>query len=1469
MQNTNQQKMKFFKHIAVIFLAAGSPATLLAQQVSSPQDNIPVPPATPMPVSSYPALYNHAFGENKLNYIRTWIPDQPMNEKNDNLKHRQQTSYFDGLGRPLQEVDKHAHADGNDILTHHFYDAAGREAVQYLPYARLAHNSQGNYDNTPKLMIENFYPLSQGEQPYSVTEYDNSPLNRPKKAMAPGKAWVGSGRGVLMEYNPNTDPKHIIPGANPVHYVIKGAYPKYRYNTGYHGIVYDGNYNEGELFITRVRDEDDHLKEEIKDKTGRLLMSRALLHENTPFQFPAGALPELSPKNYSYTIYIYDELGRLCFVLPPMELMGTASYSTDQALINTQGNYLTRHIYSYHWNVPSAGQMNELCYQYLYDNRGRLIEKKIPGKAIEYFVYDERDRLVLSQDGNLRQQNKWAFIFYDGLNRSTVTGLVTLTDSRASLQTQATEPASFIPANSWRYFVLNYNDLPQPFGWYPPSLTGAEIMSYNYYDDYSLVSNLFDAARVPTPPAGDASIVTSVKSNATRGQLTGTKVKVLDPDNPTANQWITTAFYYDAKGRVIQSVSDNLKAGVEYNSQLYYFQGMPYQSVTHHHNPEALSLPGANAALNHIKLDKIYRRNLGTGGNDQVWQLQQAINDGSPYNLAYYDYDHMGRTVIKQYTMANVLQEYNIRGWLKLIHARNPMHTDSTYFRENLYYDDGFESKLYNGNIAGITWNNYGVIPANDSRRNAYGYSYDQLGRLVHAEYRNNLDPDIWMKYHKDYTASEISYDDRGNILHMTQMGNDLGGPVEMDKLSYEYAENTNKLIKVSDDGIASTTVLLPDFKDDANLAEEYTYDNNGNLLTDANKAITSITYNHLNKPMVITVQGKGSITYVYDAMGNKLQKRIYDKDAETTETWDYIGSFVYKDNVLQYILNEEGRSRPEVVADGEQTGETKFVYDYFIKDHLGNVRTTLAADPSSHEYYARHEMATANSEQLIFDNIAAVRDDKPGSTSLDDRKAARLNAAETDRKIGTAIMLRVMPGDKFTFATDAYYEADETPTDYQHTGAEEIVSSLLATLSGGTVGGQPVSETPTNQIINEMFTRPETITGIEDILNSGSNAGTGPRAGLNYLFFDENMNLLSGSGRLFAGDLQPGLFNNMSTTATTTEPGYVIVYVDNQTIGKDVWFDNVQILQYNTQVLEENHYYPFGLTLSSTAASPIANNPYKYQTKELERSFGIEMYDFHARMYDPQLGRFHAIDPMAAKFDNMSPYVGMGNNPISYIDPDGQTIVVSIPVEGTRDFVGMTYGQVDNQWGLIDKDGKLYEGSAFGNEVVKALNKLRTESGEFGEEFINTIVEADEVVSIKQTKGEMSATGSRISANPKIRQNAPTENGNALIPFDIALGHELDHAYNNARGIKFDSWTEIEGTGKVASQSEISAMHVENKLRAAQNLPLRTHYSPSQYGADPNTQFLDNKGRSLYYNKEGKFLYNHVKKENRYQYKP
>ena len=102
-----------------------------------------------------------------------------------------------------------------------------------------------------------------------------------------------------------------------------------------------------------------------------------------------------------------------------------------------------------------------------------------------------------------------------------------------------------------------------------------------------------------------------------------------------------------------------------------------------------------------------------------------------------------------------------------------------------------------------------------------------------------------------------------------------------------------------------------------------------------------------------------------------------------------------------------------------------------------------------------------------------------------------------------------------------------------------------------------------------------------------------------------------------------------------------------------------------NSEIIEENNYYPFGLQhegYNNTVTSYNPGQKYKYNGKELQDELNLNVYDYRARNYDPALGRWMNIDPLAEKSRCYSPYVYALNNPVVFIDPDGMEAVNGVP---------------------------------------------------------------------------------------------------------------------------------------------------------------------------------------------------------------
>jgi hypothetical protein len=216
-----------------------------------------------------------------------------------------------------------------------------------------------------------------------------------------------------------------------------------------------------------------------------------------------------------------------------------------------------------------------------------------------------------------------------------------------------------------------------------------------------------------------------------------------------------------------------------------------------------------------------------------------------------------------------------------------------------------------------------------------------------------------------------MTYDANGNILTMNQNGWKLGGSVIIDSLLYTYIPNTNRLLSVIDRK-NDTATKMGDFRSSnaymtslnnnkTTAATDYVYDANGNLTVDKNKDISSILYNYLNLPDSIRITGKGTIKYTYDATGNKLKKVTRDSTVspvKITTTLYLSGNYV--NDTLQFISHEEGRIRYD-------STKTSLVYDYFIKDHLGNIRMVLTEEKDTSFYPpASLEAAQLSIERLF-----------------------------------------------------------------------------------------------------------------------------------------------------------------------------------------------------------------------------------------------------------------------------------------------------------------------------------------------------------------------------------------------------------------------------------------------------------------------------------------------------------------------
>ncbi|MDI1256714.1 MAG: DUF6443 domain-containing protein [Flavobacterium sp.] len=810
-------------------------------------------------------------------------------------------SYFDGLGRSTQQIAHRQSGTGGDIITHIGYDGFGRQTKEYLPYVRTTPSL--DFDTTAPANVISYYGSNIDPDfvltnyPFSEKEFEASPLNRVLKQAAPGETWhLGNGKEIKMDYQTNV--------ANEVRFYSTTA--SFVANDEAYGTTLSstGFYPANQLYKTITKDENWVLAtpklnttEEFKDKEGKIILKRTY------------ALDKFDNQQTFDTYYVYDQYGNLSFVLPPK----AEATSTVVTL--------------------SSDAMTNLCYQYKYDYRNRLVDKKLPGKQWEYIVYDKLDRVVATGPAKSPVGNSiigWLITKYDVFGRVAYTGwseydmssIANITAYRGDFSSTTDLFETKVSSYTLDDYQLKYTNNVMPDAKF-------KLLTVNYYDNYAFVGG----------PTSTMNL---------KGMPTGSWTRILQPTGTVGETSFTE---YDTRYRPIYTSQANYLGGHTRVSTTLDFSGKTLFTVAKH--------KGYGSSVNELRVND----NFTYTEQDRLLTHINIVDGGTPELLAYNEYDELGQLKNKRVGGQDLTGEtyyqkvdytYNIRGWLKGINDVDNLgesrdKTDLFAFRIN--YDDNDDQnevedanvpKLYNGNISETFWRT-----SSDNVLRKYGYKYDALNRLRSSVYQkpegNNIVP-------HSYDES-MDYDKNGNIMHMFRTGeyddND-GMNMPIDSMDYSYPTFSNRLMKVTD--YTNSPAGFNDDSDGTNdTVNDYTYDVNGNMTSDQNKGITGITYNYLNLPVKIQFGNLKKIEYLYDATGRKVQKKVSISTAPiggttTVHTTDYIDGFQYYDEELQFFPTAEG-----YVKNTEDDGH-HFNYVYNYTDHLGNIRLSYGYDPHDEE---------------------------------------------------------------------------------------------------------------------------------------------------------------------------------------------------------------------------------------------------------------------------------------------------------------------------------------------------------------------------------------------------------------------------------------------------------------------------------------------------------------------------------------
>lgn len=592
------------------------------------------------------------------------------------------------------------------------------------------------------------------------------------------------------------------------------------------------------------------------------------------------------------TYYLYDDHNRLCYVLPPKAV---------DAMYNI-GNYPDSHT-----------TLQQYAYLYKYDDRGNCIEKRLPGCKSILMIYDKANRLVMKQDGNQEDKSLWTITKYDAFSRELYIYEANPLRSPGDLRQYCKD----------RFFVEERADAGNG-AWsgmgytiriLPPATSDYRLLTVNYYDDYSFLSldEEMESELAYQSKEGYGTAYTSAK-----GLLTGSQVF----DLTDKDKFKITAHYYDAYGNLVQSRTRHVSGDYEMTYIQCDLLGNILQSYVEHLDPQGELLVSEHTENTYDRSGRLTRSD---------YRVDDDLSTSSRY-----EYDELGRVARKSLNggLTYATYGYNLQGWISQI--------QDVDFIQNLYYENPMGNSgtaLYNGNVSAMNW----IYPSeNDTIVNGYRFTYDNHDRLTTAYSVTGSN------FSSGHYYTEYLYDKHGNMTSFFRYGGSSGQLLDEMNLCYEG----NQVVEVTDMMGNQDLYDQKEYRDYNQNGLDYSYDDNGNMITDLDRNIVTIRYNLLNLPDTVQFRNGAALVNYYTADGKKYGTKYLTPLASVVipegATFGNVAGTLPMDSYVstwQGSLEYAGEDFESDTLIRIHKGDFYLDYPeedfrYYARDYQGNIRT-------------------------------------------------------------------------------------------------------------------------------------------------------------------------------------------------------------------------------------------------------------------------------------------------------------------------------------------------------------------------------------------------------------------------------------------------------------------------------------------------------------------------------------------------